>query len=109
MSLTLEQIDELAIVLEMACDEWIARGGRIDAIMPMGSVSRSDCACPFGALMGERVGCRYPAAEDIAAELGIPYIDALAFTVGFDEGGSVDDVGIALGRYFRDKYCRVQP
>lgn len=99
-TMTDDDASELAEALATACDEWIAGGGHIGALLS------GDCRCPFGALHPE--GPRHPGPSEASAATGLSRDDVSAFMQGFDAAVILHYDWIhplrVLGHQFRDRY-----
>lgn len=97
-----DDYSEFAEALDDACQEWLAKGGRIGD-----DATRDECACPLGAAM-DHPDVRFPGRLVASMSLGISCTLAWDFARGFDgdaaRGTNVDRRAYALGQQFRAKY-----
>ncbi len=109
--MTDEEIDELAEVLEDACQEHERNGGVVGDPDRHEYPAEFDCKCPFACLLGGPD--TQPQSMVIATHCDIEVTDALSFTLGFDAFPRAsapsnckpfDERLFDLGRKFRATY-----
>lgn len=97
--LSSEDLSEIAEMLDDACQQWIAKGGKIGKTASY--VSR--CRCPFGAMVPE--GPPQPTPTAVVGYTGMPHNFVSDFMIGFDESFRLPKTRAQmLGIGFFEKY-----